>query len=106
VALPHLGEVVANLVQIDGDHHGILGRVGVGARLDQHQRVARHHRVADGNGDLADDTRRLGGDDVLHLHRLEHDELLPDPDRIALAHVDGDDGSLHRCGDGLHRHPV
>ena len=45
----------------------------------------------------------VGGDDVLHLHRLEHDELLPGAHLVALADVDRDDRALHRRGDDVHR---
>ena len=42
-------------------------------------------------------------DDVLHLHRVHHQERLPLPDRIALADRDADDRALHGgvYGDGV-----
>ncbi len=46
--------------------------------------------------DLLDRAGLLGGDLVLHLHRLEHDDGLTDLDRLADLDEHLDDGALHR----------
>ena len=106
VALEHLGEVGADVVEVDSSSRGGRRRVDVG-RLDEHERVALEHGVADGD---ADEPRTYAGDggadDVLHLHRLHHEQLLAGarrrrPRRTARLH----DGALHR-GDGTATVPV
>ena len=100
VALEHLGEVGAHAVEIEPSRSTSAGRRrSTSRRLDHDQRVAGHHGVADGDGDRPHDARRVGGDDVLHLHRLEHDELLADAHVVALVDVDRHDGALHRRRD-------
>jgi len=34
-------------------------------------------------------------DDVLHLHCVQHEQLLAAPHEVALVHVDADDRRLH-----------
>ena len=51
------------------------------------------------NGDPPTTPRDVGGDDVLHLHRFHHEQLLPPPDTIAGRHVDAHDRALHRRPD-------
>ena len=103
-ALEHLGEVGPDVVEVD--------LVGVGRRrrrldvglLDEHQRVALEDRVARPPRAIrAHDAAHRGADDVLHLHRLHHQQLLagarrrrPRPRRwltivpcIGAAHRDG-----------------
>ena len=46
-------------------------------RLDEDQRRPLEDRVARRRRRPAARPRRLGGDDVLHLHRLDHEQLLP-----------------------------
>ena len=61
-------------------------------------RSDRHHH-------LLHDTAALGGDDVLHLHRLEDCDLLSWSHDITGAYVDRDDRPLYRGRDDVrHRH--
>ena len=52
---------------------------------------------------LVHHARDVRGDDVLHLHRLEHDERLPASHRVTGPHVDRDDRALDRRRDDVHR---
>ena len=75
VALDDLGEVGPDLVEVDlvVDGRGQVADVG---RLDEHQRVALEHGVADGDADEAHEAGVGGRHDVLHLHGLHDEELL------------------------------
>ena len=98
----HLGEVGANAFQVD---RGVRDRLFPGralARLHEQQRVAGHHGVAHRDRHTPHHAGGVGGDHVLHLHRLEHEELLADTHEVTLGHVDRHDGSLHRRRDRLH----
>ena len=67
--------------------------------LDEGERMALEDRVALGDRDLPHDPAGMRADDVFHLHRFHHEELLALANQFALAHVDGDDRSLHRRRD-------
>ena len=95
VTLVHLGEVGADLVEVDlvVDGGGQVGHVG---RLDEHQRVALEHGVADGDADEAHEAGDGGRHDVLHLHRFHDEQLLAGAHGVALGHGDLHDGALER----------
>jgi hypothetical protein len=98
VACPDLGEIGADGVGVGGR----LGVRGAGREiggLEEHDRIAGHHDVAGAHGDRADDAAVAGGDDDLHLHRLDDRDRLAGAHRIAVADRDGDDLALHRRGD-------
>jgi hypothetical protein len=61
--------------------------------------MALENRVALGNRDLPHHPAHMRADDVLHLHRFHHEKLLALAHQFAFAHVDRDDGPLHRGGD-------
>ena len=63
--------------------------------LDEDDRVALAHHVAGRHGDPAHDAVAVGGNDVLHLHRLDHRHLLTLPDLVVHRHIHRDDGALH-----------
>jgi len=92
VPLPDLVEVGAWPVEIDGSDRGLAGGSGAGAGED-HQRIpgsddlARRHEIADRSQCVRCD------EDVLHFHRLEHDQL------AAGAELDTNGGDLdHGAG--------
>ena len=69
------------------------------ALLDDDDDVARADRLAGGDLDLGDGAGLVGGDVVLHLHRLEHAHGLTGLDRLTDLHEHLHDGALHRDGD-------
>ena len=89
VPIDDLRDVRPELVEVDlrGDVRDETADVG---RLDEDERMALEHGVSHVDTDPADEPALRCGDDVLHLHRLHHHELLAGGDRIAL-----DDGDLH-----------
>src|SRR5262249_54129790 len=72
-------------------------------------RVLRHdadhlpgrHRLAPAHRQLGPAPREVRDDLVLHLHRLDDAEHLACLDDVALGHVDGKHGALHRADDGV-----
>ena len=68
------------------------------ASVDDGDDVAAADGVAGGDLDLLDRAGLLGGDLVLHLHRLEHDDGLTDLDLLADLDEHLDDRALHRHG--------
>ncbi len=71
--------------------------------LDKRQRMPFEDRVALGNRDAPHDSALVGRDDVFHLHRFHHEQLLAAMHAVAFADVDGNDRALHRR---LDRHRV
>ena len=90
-----LGKVRADRVEVDGFAGPRLGGGDV-ARFDEGERVALEHGVADRDGERLHETRGLGGDDVLHLHRFHHQDRAAARDERSGGDVDGDDRPLHR----------
>ena len=70
-------------------------------RTELEQRVATLHRLARRDVDLADPAGALGGDLVLHLHRLEHHHALAGLDLFALLHQQRHHPAGHVGGDRL-----
>ena len=62
-------------------------------RLQHHQQVAGVDAVAGGEADLGDHGRAVGGDLVLHLHRLDDHQQGAVVHALAGRHVDGDHGA-------------
>ena len=56
--------------------------------------------IASSHRDALHDPARGGRDDVLHLHGVHHEQLLPLVYEIAFLHVDFHDRTLHRRLDG------
>ena len=95
VALEHLGQVGADLVEVDV----LLGLGGAGlhlGRLEQHQLVTGEHRVADVDTEAAHDAAAGRGDHVLHLHRLHHRHLRARGHLVADADRQRPHRALHR----------
>ena len=108
VALGDLGQVSAGRLRFFGGDDGVYGpvitaKVG-GGGVDPQQDVARVHGLARRNRHLGDLPARLGVEDVLHLHRLDHQQLLARVDDVAEAYVDRDDRALHRRFECLRCH--
>ena len=61
--------------------------------------LAARDLVGGADEELADAPGDRGGDDVLHLHRLERDDRIAGRDRRADGDVDGQDGARHRGED-------
>ena len=102
VALEGFSEIGAHVIKVDRRAFRLGARVGCDARLDEHERIAGHDGLADLDRNSGDGTCPLRRDDVLHLHRLEHQQLPADRNDIARRDVDRHDGALHRRRDGLH----
>ena len=78
----------------------LAGSSGSGrASVDDDDDVARAHRLAGRHLDLGDGAGLVGGDVVLHLHRLEHAHRLTGLDGLADLHEHLHDGALHGHGD-------
>ena len=97
----HLGEIRADGVEIDCPLR--LSRtctVDIHL-LDERERVPLEHRVADAHEHAVDAAAGRGGDHVLHLHRLHHEEPLAAAARgRRRPHRRCDDRALHRRADG------
>ena len=103
VPLDHLGEIGAHVVEIDrGVDRDGLAAVAPSPASTSTSGSPGITVSPTAIGERRDDAGPLGRDDVLHLHRLEHHELLADAHGVALGHVDRHDRSLHRRHDGLH----
>ena len=95
VPLPHLRQVGPDVVQRDVAGLRLLG--GVGPGLGQHdQDVSGRHRGAHRRGHLAHQARGLRPHLVLHLHRLDDQQLVAGGDRVAGRHRDRDHGPGQR----------
>ena len=101
VACHDLGEVGPDRLEVDGDLGGSRGPRDVGG-LDFEQDVTLVDGVAGRDLDHPHDAVVRSGDDVLHLHRLEHDERRARAHERADRHVHDDDRALHRRGDRAH----
>ena len=97
VAADVLLEVGPDVVRVDL-RRGFSRLAALGS-LDQHERIALPDRVADGHRDPEDRAARVGSEHVLHLHRLDHGDLLPAQDLVAFLYVDAHDGALDRRDD-------
>ncbi len=64
--------------------------------FQQNNGPAFQHGFADRHCNLSDQAAYLGGDDMLHLHRLDDGDLRAFGDCVAFTHVDGNDGALDR----------
>ena len=100
MALDAFPQIAADLIEVE-----LLGRLHNVARdpglLHEHDWKALAHDVAYRHCHLADDAAPRGGDDVLHLHRLDDRHLLTGSHLVANRHVDGDDHPLDgRCDPG------
>ena len=67
--------------------------------LDEDDGIALAHHVARRHRDAADDAAMGRGDHVLHLHRLDHRDLLAPAHHVTDGDVDRDDGALDRRSD-------
>ncbi len=89
------GQIVADVIEID---FGFLRDVMLIQleRFEEQDGLALHQ----GRAGIACDLRHLAAmgrvDEMLHLHGLEHGNLLPRAHEFAFADVDGDDGALQR----------
>ena len=96
--LVELLQVGADVVEIE--LLGLLDRAALHLGLfDEDEREALAYHVAGGHGDTAHDAAAVGGDDVFHLHRLDHGELLALAHLVALGDVDREDRALDRGRD-------
>ena len=93
-----LAQVVADVIQVQSGHRGDGAARDLGL-LDEDDGIALADHVARRHRDAADDAAVRGGDDVLHLHRLDDGELLALAHLVTDGDVDGDDGALDRGGD-------
>ncbi len=102
VSLDYFRKIGTHAIQIDVRRLGALRRFDL-PLLDKRQRMPLKDRVAFGNRDPPHDSAPVGRDDVLHLHRFHHEQLLPAMHPVAFAHIDRNDRALHRR---LDRHRV
>ena len=65
--------------------------------VEHHEEIARVDPIADGEAHLGDDGVAVGGDLVLHLHRLDDHQHLAVGDGLTRLDVDGDDGAGQRA---------
>ena len=96
VSFEHLGQVGPDAIEVDGRDGVGFDSAAMVTRLDHDECVTLHDRLADRGGERSDNSRALGRDDVLHLHRFEHDELLARAHLVALSDIDRHDRGLHR----------
>ncbi len=66
------------------------------ALLDKRERIALENRVALRRNDSTNYAAKMRADDVLHLHRFHHEELLAAAHHISLAHIHRNDRPLDR----------
>ncbi|MGX1330981.1 hypothetical protein AB7M56_005480 [Bradyrhizobium elkanii] len=85
------------MIEID---RGLLRRVMAVdlSGLKEQDRLAMHQRDADAARDPGHPAAMRRGDEMLHLHRFQHRDLLAGPDQIALRDLDRHDGALQRRG--------
>ena len=101
VAGVHFRKVWPDVVEVFAGH--ICGsRSGNVGGFDQHDDVPGKDGIADGHGESLHAPAHFGGDDVLHLHRLHHEQLLAGTDEVAFADVNPNDGALQGCANGVH----
>ena len=104
VAVERLLEVGAQGRFVGGGNRLLHERVVAVARGSElHQQIAFRDRRARLGQHCEHFTRGHGADLVLHLHRLEDEQHLPRPHRLAGGDQHGDDGAGHRCMDPAHR---
>ena len=95
VAFDVFAQVVADVIEVELSRRGDGAAHDVGL-LNEYDRETFSDDVARRHGDAADDPAIRGGDDVLHLHRLDDGNLLAFADLVAVGDIDGDDGALDR----------
>ena len=99
MAVDDLLQVGADMVGINLRRRGLRARGDVGGLEDQDGRALEQGDALAGQD--ADHAAALGGgDDMLHLHRLQHRDGLPWTDQIALGDLDRAHRGLQRRGDG------
>ena len=100
VLVQDVGVALVGLREVRTDVVGVQlcrcqGGVARDFRLfDEDDRISLAHHVALGHRHLPDDAVVLGGDDVFHLHRFHHGNLLPGAHLVARRHVKRDDRAL------------
>lgn len=98
LARDQLGQIRTDVVQIDVG----FGRRAVGGdveRFEIQDRLAMQQRDAVAGDELCHSPALLGHDQMLHLHGLDHGELLAWPHDLAFLHLNGDDGALQGRSD-------
>lgn len=97
MAAQRLGEIRAYEVEVDAHIEGpVIGRF-VPRRVEQHHRLSLCHRVAHRRRYGPYGPGRGRPEDMLHLHRLEDEQLLPGPHCVSRCDIDRHDGAAHRC---------
>ena len=93
LARDQFGEIGTDVVEIDiGFRCRRIGRDV--ERLEIQDRLAMHQRDAVAGDELHDAAALLGHDEMLHLHGLDHGELLARAHDLAFLDLNGDDGPL------------
>ena len=88
MTLDHFRKIGTHAIQIDfARPRALCVGLDVGL-LDERQRMPFEDRVAFGHRDAPHDSALVGRDDVLHLHRFHHEQLLAAMHAVAFAHVD------------------
>ena len=95
MASNHFSEIGANRVQIRGFERRGCRAFHVSG-FDEQQRSTHRRHIALGRHDRSYETAARSRDDVLHLHRFEHDELLSLMHRLPGGHIDRDHDAGHR----------
>ena len=103
VPVEHRGEVGTHGSEVDLAGAGLDKRSRTGGWNDRQQWFARRDRRSHLRRHLVHHAPDVRGDDVLHLHRLEHGDLLAALHRVTRRHVDRDDRPLDRCRHDVHR---
>ena len=103
VPVDHLGEIGTLGREVDFVGDGVDSRRRTGCRNKGQQRLAGCDRRSHLCHHLVHHAREVRGDDVLHLHRLEHRKQLPALHRVTRPHVDRDNRGLDRRRDDVHR---
>ena len=88
------GKVGSDMVQID-DHFGLCDRCADLCRFDEHQGVGFEHCIPRRWADGADIATTVSDNDMLHLHRFQHRDLLAFTDQIADGHIRADQLARH-----------
>ena len=94
----HVGEILANGVRVDrlGSHLGPGAGVG---RLDEQDDIVLVERIALPPAQLAHDPAAGRADQMLHLHRFDHGDLLAGAHGLALGDVNRNEGAGDRRAD-------
>ena len=94
----HVGEILADGVGVDRLRLRLRLGAGLG-RLEEQDRIVLVERVALPPAELAHDPAAGRADQMLHLHRFDHGDLLARPHDVAFGDVDRDERAGNRRAD-------